>query len=94
MELTAAVLTIRQLTLAVILVPPDSTYPAPGARLVADAQRIFPTLPILLVAPRVGGFSRTYAHFDVTALVDDIDTDRIAWRRYAAPVAEELPPPF
>lgn len=94
MELTAAVITIRQLTLAVVLVPPHATYPEPGARLIAEAQRVFPTLPIMLVSPREGGFSRTCAHFDVTGLLGDIDTDRIAWRRYTAPVPAEPPLPF
>lgn len=94
MECTAAVIVIRQLTIAVILVPPEDTYPAPGARLVAAAQRVFPTLPIMLVSPRVDGFSRSFAHFDVTGLIDQIDADRIAWRRYAVPVAQDLPAPF
>ncbi|KQQ40258.1 hypothetical protein ASF61_05625 [Duganella sp. Leaf126] len=92
-ELTAAILTIGRLTLAVVLVPADSTYPEPGARLVAEAQRVFPTLPIMLVSPREGGFSRSYAQFDTTNLVGAIDTDRIAWRRYSA-VADTRPAPF
>ena len=94
MEFTAAVINIRQLTLAVILVPIESTYPEPGARLVAEAQRVFPTLPIMLVSPREGGYSRTYAHFDTTKLVDHIDTDRIAWRRYHADICNNSPLPF
>lgn len=93
MELTAAVITIRRLTLAVILVPLEFTYPEPGVRLIAEAQRVFPTLPIMLVSPRDGGFSRTYAHFDTTNLVDDIDTDQIAWRRYSADISDS-PLPF
>lgn len=94
MELTATVITIRHLTLAVILAPIDCTYPEPGARLIAAAQRVFPTLPIMLVSPRQGGYSRTYAHFDTTNLVDDIDTDRIAWRRYRADSCDSSPLPF
>ena len=94
MELTAAVITIRQLTLAVILVPPEFTYPEPGTRLIAEAQRVFPTLPIMLVSPRIGGFSRTYAHFDTTNLVTDIDTDRIAWRRHSTDISDSNPLPF
>lgn len=94
MELTAAVITIRQLTLAVVLVPVDLTYPEPGERMIADAQRVFPTLPIMLVSPREGGYSRTFAHFDTTNLVGDIDTDQIAWRRYGTRRANSRPLPF
>jgi hypothetical protein len=94
LEVTAAVIVLRQLTVAVILVPIDATYPEPGARLIAEAQRVFPTLPIMLVSPRVGGFSRSYAHFDVAGLIDQIDTSRIAWRQYAVVAPAEQPLPF
>lgn len=94
MELTAAVISIRSLTLAVILVPPELTHPVPGAQLIADAARIFPTLPVMLVSPRIGGFSRSYAHFDVAGLLDDINTDTIAWRRYATTAGDDRPLPF
>lgn len=94
MEVTAAVLTIRQLTLAVILVPPELTHPVPGAQLIADAVRIFPTLPVMLVSPRVGGFSHSFAHFDVTALVGDINTDTIVWQHYTTDADDARPLPF
>lgn len=94
MEVTAAVITIRHLTLAMILVPPELTHPVPGAQLIADAVRIFPTLPVMLVSPRVGGFSRSYAHFDVSGLVDDINTDTIVWQHYATDADDERPLPF
>lgn len=80
MQYPAAIITINHLTLAAILVDPDQTYPAPGARLIAEAQRYFPTLPIILVSPRIGGFSRSFAHFDTTNIIKHINTDEIDWR--------------
>lgn len=100
MPLTAAIVTIGRVTLAVVLVPLEETYPEPGARRIADAQRVFPTLPIMLVSPRVQGFSRSFAHFDVSGLIAHIDTDAIAWRTYtveaaeAADAADDRPLPF
>lgn len=85
MKFTAAVISVRKLTLAAILVTPEQTYPEPGARLVAEAQRVFPALPILLIAPTEGGFSRSFAHFDTADIVAHLDTRTIAWRPYATP---------
>lgn len=59
MPYLSALVTINRLTLLSILVDPDQTYPVPGARLIAEAQRDFPALPIILVSPRIGGFSRS-----------------------------------
>lgn len=67
MQYPAAVILANHLTLAAILVDIDRTYPEPGARLIAEAQRYFPTLPIILVSPRIGGFSRSFAHFDTAS---------------------------
>jgi hypothetical protein len=64
MQYKSAVITINRITLAAILVDADHTYPSPGARLIAEAQRYFATLPILLVSPRVSGFSCSFVHFD------------------------------
>lgn len=57
MQYPTAVITINRIALAAILVDPDRTYPAPGVRLIAEAQRYFPTLSIILVSPRISGFS-------------------------------------
>jgi hypothetical protein len=94
--LTAAVIAIGRVTLAVVLVPLEDTYPEPGARRIAEAQRAFPALPIMLVSPRVQGFSRSFAHFDVSDLITRIDADTIAWRSYSdvAAHADIRPLPF
>lgn len=92
MQYPVAVITIRRVTLAAILVDPDLTYPAPGARVITQAQRYFPTLPIILVSPRIGGFSRSFAHFDTTNIIKYINTDEIDWRPAVLPVeTDELP---
>lgn len=92
MQYLAAVITVSQVPLAAILVDPDQTYPAPGSRLIAQAQRYFPTLPIILVSPRVSAFSRSFAHFDTTNIIKHINTDEIDWRPAVLPTeSDELP---
>lgn len=53
---------------AVVLVTNEQTFPTPGAAIIRDAQRYFPTMPIMLIAPRVDGFSATFALWDTTGL--------------------------
>lgn len=92
MQYLSAVITVNRLTIAAILVDPGQTYPAPGASLVAEAHRYFPTLPIILLSPRIGGFSRSFAHFDTTNIIQYINTDEIDWRPAVLPAeSEELP---
>ncbi|QDG69388.1 hypothetical protein [Janthinobacterium tructae] len=91
MQYTSAIIRVNRLTLAAILVDPDQTYPTPGARLILQAQRYFPTYPIILLSPRVGGFSRSYAAFDIAPLIGQINADEIEWQAYRPPPAPELP---
>lgn len=77
MLLNAAIITIKRITLAAVLVDIESTYPAPGAALILAAQPYFPTLPILLISPRIAGFSRTFAMFELDQLVPHINADLI-----------------
>lgn len=80
MQYPAAIIAFDRITLAAILAEPDQTYAVPGARLIAEAQRYFPTLPIILVSPRISGFSRSFADFDTTNIIKHINTDEIDWR--------------
>lgn len=92
MQYPAAIITVRRLTLAAILVDERDTYPTAGASVIAQAQRYFPTLPILLLSPRAGGFSRSYAHFDTTHIARDINTDEINWQQSVSPApCSDLP---
>ncbi|MYN42695.1 hypothetical protein GTP55_25455 [Duganella sp. FT109W] len=92
MQYPSAVVTINHLTVAAFLVDSYQTYTAPGTRLIAGVQRYFPTLPIILVSPRIGGFSRSFAHFDTTNIIKHINTDEIDWQMAALPVqAGETP---
>lgn len=87
----SAIIRVKHLSLAAILVDPNQTYPASGARLILQAQRYFPTLPIILVSPRVGGFSRSYAEFDIDSLIPHINADEIEWQLHELPPEPELP---
>jgi len=91
MQLCAAIINIKQTQLAVVQVEPEHTWPTTGPAELAHAQLFFPTLPILLLAPRVGGFSRSYSTFDITPLIHLISADEIAWQAYRRPPPAELP---
>lgn len=91
MQLRAAVIKIKQIQLAVVRVEPELTWPSTGPAALLHAQRFFPTLPILLLSPRVGGFSRSYATFDIAPLISQINADEITWRPYRRPPPPILP---
>jgi len=76
-----------------MLVDADSTYSEPAAAVLAQAERYFPTLPIILVSPRVNGFSRTYATFDIERIAPQINADKIRWRKFPpVPAADPVLP--
>ena len=91
MQLCAAIINIKRIQLAVVQVEPEHTWPDTGPATLMHAQLIFPTLPILLLAPRVGGFSRSYSTFDIGLLIDQINAEEIEWRAYRPPPHPELP---
>jgi hypothetical protein len=91
MQLCAAIINIKQIQLAVVRVEPERTWPSTGPAALEHAQLFFPTLPILLLAPRVGGFSRSYSTFDIAPLINQINADEINWQAYRRPRPPELP---
>lgn len=91
MQLCAAIIKIKQIQLAVVRVEPELTWPSTGPAALLHAQRFFPTLPILLLSPRVCGFSRSYASFDIAPLISQINADEIAWQAFRPQPAPELP---
>lgn len=93
MPLRAAIITVKHINLAVVLVDPESTHPATAAPILRHAERVFPTLPILLLAPRVQGFSPSYATFQYDSLIGEINADAIDWQP-CWPVERDHPPPF
>ena len=91
MQLCAAIIKIKQIELAVVKVEPEHTWPGTGPAALVHAQLFFPTLPILLLAPRVCGFSRSYSTFDIGRLISQINADEIEWQTYRPPPPSELP---
>jgi hypothetical protein len=92
MQLCAAIIKIKQVQLAVVQVEPEHTWPGTGPAALRHAQRFFPALPILLLSPRVGGFSRSYSAFDIGPLINQINADEIEWQACRPPPPPE--PPF
>lgn len=91
MKLCAAIIKIKQIQLAVVKVELEHTWPSTGPAALVRAQLFFPTLPILLLAPRVGGFSRSYSTFDFGPLIGQINANEIKWQAYRRPPPPELP---
>ena len=91
MQLCAAIIKIKQIKIAVVQVEPEHTWPGTGPAALLHAQLFFPTLPILLLAPRVDGFSRSYATFDIAPLIGEINADEIEWQVHRRPPPPELP---
>jgi len=91
MRLCAAIIKIEQIQLAVVQVEPEHTWPGTGPAALKHAQLFFPTLPIVLLSPRVGSFSRSYATFDIGRLIPHINADEIEWQTYRPPQPPELP---
>lgn len=86
MQLCAAIVTIKQIRLAVVLVEIESTRPQGRDAALAYAEKFFPILPIILLSPRVGGFSHSYATFELDLIISLINADDIAWTMHVAPV--------
>lgn len=91
MQLCAAIIQVKQVQLAVVRVEPIHTWPETGPAALEHAQQFFPTRPILLLSPRVGGFSRSYAEFDIDSLIPHINADEIDWQLHELPPEPELP---
>lgn len=84
---------MKGIRLAAVLVDAESTYPAPAQAMLRRAGQVFPTLPILLLSSRIGGFSHSYAAFNADRLLPHINTDKIRWRNYR-PELDKSPEPF
>lgn len=88
----ASVITVKGVRLAVVLVEPEQTYPSSSAGPLMRAQRIFPTLPIVLLAPRAEGFSRSFATFNLDDIAPHLNADKIHWQEHLpAEPSHDLP---
>lgn len=91
MSYTATIVTILGSPRAVILVTNEQTFPTPGRTIIQDAQRYFPTMPIMLIAPRVSDFSATFALWDTAGLGRTLDTRQLEWQVFELPPEPGLP---
>ncbi|AYM76938.1 hypothetical protein D9M09_14865 [Janthinobacterium agaricidamnosum] len=90
MNITAAIVEAKGIRLAVVLAPLIEVHPTPNLSLLRRAQNLFPTLPIMLMSPRVGGFSHSYATFKLDEIVKHVNANEIGWRSFTP--ALTLPP--
>jgi hypothetical protein len=85
---------IRGMDLAIVRCSDMQTLPHIGASLLTEAQRIFPALPIMLLAPRVNGHSKSFATFELNKLIREVNADELDWQDHAEPNDANLPLPF
>lgn len=90
-QVCAAIITVKQMQIAVVRVEPEHTWPSTGPAMLRHARQFFPTRPILLLSPRIGGFSRSFAEFDVGPLISQINANEIDWQLHEQAPEPELP---
>ncbi|MDX8121594.1 hypothetical protein SKZ59_07425 [Janthinobacterium sp. GMG2] len=77
--LGTATISILGVHLALVLVDPEFTYPHQAQRMLKFVERALFAAPIILLSPRVCGFSRAYATFNIDLFLQRINVDEIAW---------------
>lgn len=85
MQLRAAIISVKRITLAVILVGPDAIQQDTRATTMRHVQQYFPAHPILLLAPRANDEPLAYATFQFEQLLQYIDPDDYSWDALALP---------
>lgn len=85
--LEGAVISERGTTFALATVAPNVVRdPSEAERLVLLLEeRVFPGLPVALMAREWNGHVCFYGHVDVPALMAGVPLSRIPWRRYPLP---------
>ncbi|PHV13817.1 hypothetical protein CSQ90_26690 [Janthinobacterium sp. BJB303] len=86
----------KGIRLAVMFAPLLDVHPTPNLSLLRRAQNLFPTLPIMLLSPRAGGFSHSYATFKLDEIIKHLNANEIEWRSYTAALTPlpDIAPPF
>lgn len=74
-----ATVNILQVRLALVLVDPEYTYPHLAQKILNFVQVSISATPIILLSPRILGFSKAYATFDIDLFLKKINVDEIAW---------------
>ena len=88
MRLSAAIVSVRGVRIALVFAPARYLGAGMGDALLAQLTPYFPGLPIMLVSGKAGK-RRAYATFDTTALLAELDLDGIEEH----PVDLDTPPP-
>lgn len=88
MKLRAGIVTIRGARIALAFVPARYLGAGLGDALLARLTPYFPGLPIMLISIK-GSHRRAYATFDTTALLTELDLDRMEERE----IDFGIPPP-
>ena len=78
-----ALLRVNRVRLALVLANETCTYHYKAQQVLNIAQLDLPPLPIIIVAPRVQGYSRAYATFNIDEILPKLDVTQIAWSTHA-----------
>ena len=82
--LGTATVNILNVRLALVLVDPEFTYPLQAQKMLQYVQRALCATPIILLSPRILGYSRAYATFNIDAFLKSINVNEIVWHELSA----------
>lgn len=80
-----AIIKIHRIPFALILTTENYTYPHRALQMLKFVEAVLPPLPIIILSPRVGGYSKAYSTFNIDKILQKINVDKIAWKSLPLP---------
>jgi hypothetical protein len=79
-----AIIQVQNIRFALVLANDDCTYSCRAQQVFDLVQIDLPSLPIIILAPRIQGYSRAYSTFNIDKILPSIDVNEIVWSKYPA----------
>lgn len=79
-----AIVQVRSISFVLVLANDDCTYSRKAQQIFDLVQIDLPSLPVIILAPRIQGYSRAYSTFNIDKILPSIDVNEIAWSEYPA----------
>jgi hypothetical protein len=80
-----AIIKINRIPFALILTTENYTYPHTAQQMLKFVETVLPPLPIIILSPRVGGYSKAYSTFNIDKMLPKINVDKVAWKALPLP---------
>ena len=79
-----AIIEVQGISFALVLTNDDCTYSCKAQHVLDLVQIDLPPLPIIIIAPRIQGYSKAYSTFNIDKILPLIDVNEIVWSAYPA----------